>query len=256
MRFASLGSGSKGNATIVQQGETNLMIDCGFSVRELQRRLARLQLEITDLCAVLLTHEHSDHVSGIGALSRKFPVPVYATTGTWHRLDMDPSRSDLLCHCINSHEHFAIDEVQVQPYPVPHDAKEPCQFAFYDGSNKLGMLTDTGHITPHISDVLSDCDALILECNHDAEMLQNSVYPWSLKRRVGGQLGHLSNDQAAQYLNNTDCSGLKHFVAAHLSEKNNHPGLVRQRMADALGCVAPDIDIIDQEDGLGWRDLK
>lgn len=256
MRFASLGSGSKGNATIVQHGNTNLMIDCGFSVKELQRRLARLDLELGDLSAVLLTHEHSDHVSGIGPLTRKYAVPVYATTGTWHQLDMDPAQKESGHHCINSHENFAIGDVEVQPYPVPHDAKEPCQFVFNDGAVRLGTLTDTGHITPHINAMLSGCDALLLECNHDSDMLQNSAYPWTLKQRVGGHLGHLSNDQAAQYLENTDCSGFKHFVAAHLSEKNNHPNLVRESMAAALGCTGEEIDIIDQESGLDWRDLK
>lgn len=254
MRFASLGSGSKGNATIVQQGGTHVMLDCGFSTRELKRRLGRLGMDIDDLDAVLLTHEHSDHVSGIGPLCRKYDLPVFATAGTWRMLDVNPGGISQKI-TISAHEAFQIGEMEIQPFPVPHDAKEPCQFVFYNGSQRLGVLTDTGRITPHIDSMLSDCSALVLECNHDAAMLQQSNYPWSLKQRVSGDLGHLSNTQAAEFVAKTDFSTLQHFVAAHLSEKNNHPDVVRHQMASALGCSQDWIQIIDQQDGLGWRDL-
>ncbi|MDH5326807.1 MAG: MBL fold metallo-hydrolase [Gammaproteobacteria bacterium] len=252
MRFASLGSGSKGNATVVQQGNTNLLVDCGFSLRELQRRLGRLGLELDDLTAVLLTHEHSDHVSGVGTLVRKHSVPVYATRGTWQKLDVEQAPQ---AQFINCHEDFSIDDLEVKPFPVPHDAKEPCQFVFGDGEHSLGILTDTGSITPHITNMLSGCNALILECNHDVAMLEESAYPRSLKQRVGGSLGHLSNDQSAHFMRHMDCSALQHFVAAHLSEKNNQPQLVRAAMAEALCCKPQWIDIIDQQDGLEWRAL-
>lgn len=252
MRFTLLGSGSKGNASLIEEGTTRLLIDSGFSLRELERRLLRAGLEAGDLTAVLVTHEHSDHISGVGALARKYSLPVWMTPGTWRK-----GRTGEIPHLsmFNCHEKFSVDDIEVHPFPVPHDAREPAQFVFSNGSKRLGLLTDTGMVTPHIENQLDGCDALILECNHDSEMLQNGPYPSSLKRRVSGKLGHLSNVQAETVIKNIDCSRLQHLVAAHLSEKNNLPHLAREALSRGIDCEEQWIALADQDDGLGWREI-
>lgn len=254
MRFALLGSGSKGNATLVEHGRTRLLIDCGFSMRELERRLLRLGVEAQSITAVLVTHEHNDHIAGVGAFARKYGKPVWLTSGTsagaGKRLGLVPQRQ-----LFNCHSSFAVDDLEVMPFPVPHDAREPCQFVFSDGNKRLGLLTDTGRSTAHIEQQLSGCDALILESNHDNEMLRNGPYPPRLQARVGGALGHLSNDQAAAILQQLDCSGLQHLVAAHLSEKNNRPELAAAALSEALECEPEWIALAEQEHGLPWREI-
>jgi len=254
MRFALLGSGSRGNATLVEEGKTRLLIDCGFSVREVERRMARLDLSAGMLSAILVTHEHNDHLGGVGALARKYRLPVWLTPGTAaagrKRLGELPQVEYLNCH-----SDFAIEALQITPYPVPHDAREPCQFVFGNGDKRLGVLTDTGRSTQHIEQQLSRCDALILESNHDPQMLAEGPYPPSLQARVGGDLGHLSNAQAAEILQRLDNSALQHLVAAHLSEKNNRPELAVTAMSAALGCEPQWISLAGQESGLAWREI-
>ena len=251
MRFASLGSGSRGNATVVEQGDTLLLVDCGFSIRETERRLARLGREAAQVSAILVTHEHSDHVGGVALFARKYRIPIWMTAGTRAACREEPEGIELF----NSHVPFAVGDLEVTPFPVPHDAREPAQFVFSNGAVRLGVLTDTGSLTPHIEEQLSGCDALFLECNHDREMLANGIYPPVLKARVGGSYGHLSNDQSAQLLQRIDCSRLQHIAAAHLSEKNNMPELARVAVSTALDCSGEWVAIAGQEQGLGWRDL-
>lgn len=253
MRFASLGSGSRGNATLVERHRTLVMLDCGFSCRETERRMARLGRSPEDLSAVVITHEHGDHVRGIPVLARKYALPVWLTHGTYRML-RDRDLPDI--RYFDGQDAFAIDDLQVRPFTVPHDAGEPCQVTFDDGRHCLGVLTDTGRITPHICTSLSAADALLLECNHDADMLADGPYSANLKRRVGGPLGHLSNAQAAGLLQAVDTSRLQHLVAAHLSEKNNEPGLVRTALATALDCHPDWIGIAGQDDGLDWREIS
>ncbi|MEZ5543196.1 MAG: MBL fold metallo-hydrolase [Pseudomonadota bacterium] len=252
MRFASLGSGSRGNATLVEAGATLVLVDCGFSVREAERRLARLGRCARDLAALLVTHEHTDHVRGVAALARKYALPVWLTRGTWSMLRERDLPDVRFC---DGHQAFAIDDLQVAPFTVPHDAREPCQYVFADGARRLGVITDTGRMTPHIRACLDRCDALLLECNHDAALLAAGPYPPSLKQRVGGPLGHLSNDQAAELLASLDTTRLQHVVAAHLSDKNNRPELARAALADGLGCAANWIGVAGQERGLDWRQI-
>lgn len=252
MRFASLGSGSRGNATLVEADTTLVMIDCGFSCRETERRLSQLGRTPVDVDAILVTHEHGDHVRGVPPLARKYDLPVWMTRGTRRML-----RDDRL-PCVNhfdGHSGFTIGALEVHPFTVPHDAREPCQFTFEHGELRLGVLTDTGRLTPHILECLHDCDALLLECNHDADMLANGTYPDSLKVRVGGALGHLSNAQASALLSQLDTSRLQHLVAAHLSDKNNRPSLARAALAGVLECEPDWIGIADQEEGLDWRTI-
>lgn len=252
MRFASLGSGSRGNATLVEAGNTLLMLDCGFSCREVERRMARLGCSPDDLTAVLVTHEHGDHVRGVPVLARKYAVPVWMTQGT-HRMLRDSDLPDI--RHFDGAGGFDIDDLHVEPFTVPHDAREPCQAVFSDGAHRLGVLTDTGRMTPHIRAMLDAVDALVLECNHDADMLQAGPYSVSLKERVGGPLGHLSNRQAGELLAGLELASLQHLVAAHLSEKNNRPELARAALARALDCDSDWIAIAGQDDGLDWREL-
>ena len=252
MRFASLGSGSRGNATLVECQSTLVMVDCGFSCRETERRMARLGCHPSELAALLVTHEHGDHVRGVAPLARKYGIPVWLTRGTRHMLrdaDMPQLHSYDAATCID------IGALRIQPFTVPHDAREPCQFALHAGGRRLGLLTDTGRLTPHIVESLMACDALLLECNHDAAMLAGGPYSYSLKQRVGGPLGHLSNAQAADLLALLDTSRLQHLVAAHLSDKNNQPALARAALAGALECSPDWVGIADQETGLDWRTI-
>jgi phosphoribosyl 1,2-cyclic phosphodiesterase len=253
MRFAYLGSGSKGNAAVIESGATRVLVDCGFGLRETEKRLQRLGLSADDLDAILVTHEHDDHLGGVARLARHHQIPVWLTRGTlaaWRDAPLE------LARCISPHEMFIIDDLQIQPYPVPHDAREPCQYVFSDGARRVGVLSDAGSVTPHMRAVLSACDALLIEFNHDVAMLEAGPYPESLKRRVGGSLGHLSNVQAAGLLSGIDCSRLRHLALAHLSETNNTPQLALSLAAAALGCTPDWLVCADQEAGLDWRELS
>ncbi len=252
MRFASLGSGSRGNATLVQSGDTCIMVDCGFSVTETISRLARLDSTPAEINAILITHEHADHVSGVVRFAGRYGIPVHCTQGTLAGCGKIGLKEAEL---FDPQSDFPLGDLMVTPLTVPHDAREPTQFVFTDGNRKLGVLTDTGSITSHIQRLLDGCDGLVLECNHDREMLENGPYPVQLKSRVGGPLGHLSNNQAAGLLTSLDCAHLQHLVAAHLSEKNNSPDLVRAVLTEAMDCDSDWIQVATQDQGLGWREF-
>ncbi len=253
IRFASLGSGSRGNALIVEVGQTRILLDCGFTLKETVRRLGSLGVEPDSLDAILVTHEHADHVGGVGVLARKYHLPVWLTHGTFSQASKP--LQDLPVHLFESHQRFSIGDIEISPFPVPHDAREPAQFVFGDGNLRFGVLTDAGCSTPYIESMLSGCHALFLECNHDAEMLLNGLYPPSLKQRVGGRLGHLDNEAAAAILGKLETGLLQHVVAAHLSEKNNRPELARRALSRAINCNDDWIAVADQGQGLAWRSV-
>ena len=254
MRFACLGSGSEGNALVVEVGKTRVLLDCGFSIKETVTRLSRLHLEPTDLSAIVVTHEHADHIGGVKRLSNKFKLPVWLSHGSHtYLLNLDQAPAQI--NIIDSHASFSIGDIEIAPFPVPHDAREPIQFVFNDGQHRLGVLTDTGMITPHITQMLSGCDGLVLECNHDRDLLANSHYPPSLKQRVAGRFGHLDNEAAADLLRGMDTRKMKHIIAAHLSQKNNRPDLAQSALASALSCAEDWIGIADQGVGFSWRQL-
>jgi phosphoribosyl 1,2-cyclic phosphodiesterase len=251
MQFASLGSGSKGNATLVRAGDTLVMVDCGFSLRETTRRLHRLGVEPQQLDAILVTHEHSDHSSGVAGLSRKHRIPVYLTHGTASTGRCDDSFE--LC-CFNCELSFSIGDLSVRPVTVPHDAVEPCQYRFTWRGRSLGVLTDLGSITPHVVDNYRDCHSLLLEFNHDLPTLLAGQYPPQLKRRVGGDWGHLNNEQAADLLQKIEGAALKHLVVAHVSEKNNS----REKTEQALLSVFDSLDRVvfaQQVEGFDWLEI-
>jgi len=254
MRFACLGSGSEGNAVVVEAGASRVLLDCGFSIKETVFRLARLGLSPADLSGIVVTHEHSDHIGGVFRFANKFNLPVWLTHGSLAYLsNLDQTLLD--ARVIDSHAPFAVGDLYIEPFPVPHDAREPIQFVFGDGQRRLGVLTDTGMITPYIEKMLSGCNALVLECNHDAGMLANGPYPTSLKQRVSGRFGHLDNGAAADLLRSIDTQCLSHLIAAHLSHKNNLPELARAALAKALNCAEDWIGIADQALGFEWRSI-
>ena len=254
MRFACLGSGSQGNGLVVEVADTRLLLDCGFTLKETTIRLSKLGLEPGTIDGIVVTHEHSDHIDGVARFARKFGTPVWLTYGTLRSVG---KKFDLLpaVNIIDGYQRFSVNDIEVEPYPVPHDAQEPAQFVFGDGAVRLGVLTDAGSSTPHIEAVLSQCHALVLECNHDATMLANSDYPYSLKQRVGGRFGHLENSASASLLASLDCSRLQHIIAAHLSQKNNTPLLAQTGLSGALNCGIDWIGVADQSDGFGWRQM-
>lgn len=258
MRFCSLGSGSGGNATVVEAVDGarthRVVIDCGFSLREFEARLARAGLQCSDLDAVFVTHEHGDHVGCALTLARRHGLPLWMSRGTWRAIG-EPGSDVQPCFARDG-EAITIGSLQLTPYTVPHDAAEPLQLRCSDGRATLGVLTDAGSATPHLLAHLHDCDALLLECNHDGAMLAASRYPPSLKARIGGPLGHLSNHTAAEILAQCRRDRLQHLVAAHLSEQNNRPELAREALAGACGATPSDIVVADPDTGFDWLPFR
>jgi phosphoribosyl 1,2-cyclic phosphodiesterase len=190
----------------------------------------------------------------VARLARRYSIPVRLTYGTLGAMGAAGAAMQEAV-LIDNHTPFAIGDIEVRPFPVPHDAREPAQFVFSDGATGLGVLTDAGDTTPHIAQMLSGLQALVIECNHDREMLAGGPYPPSLKDRIGGRLGHLDNDTTAELVRALDCSRLQHVIAAHLSQTNNSPALARAALAGALGCAQEWIAVATQEEGFGWREI-
>jgi phosphoribosyl 1,2-cyclic phosphodiesterase len=258
MRFASLGSGSEGNGLVVESGGTRVLIDCGFGVRGAEKRLARLKIEPSSINAILVTHEHSDHVGGVPAFAARHGIKVRATRATidavterFKRVNIPVNATHFESHC----DPFKIGTLEIMPVTVPHDACEPVQYVINDGTHRLGVLTDIGESTRHVEECYSGCDALVLECNHDLEMLQQGRYPKPLQDRIRGPRGHLSNAAAADILTSIDTSRLKHIVAAHLSQQNNTEELAQTALSEALGWSREQIVIAKQDEGFGWIEM-
>jgi len=254
LKFASLGSGSEGNALLISAASgttsTTVMLDCGFGIKETEHRLARLGLAPTALSGIVVTHEHQDHVGGVFKFARRHQIPVWLSFGTYQAVRADCK--DVTMHFCRDGDHLAIGDLQLSPYTVPHDAREPLQYLATDGRFKLGVLTDAGQSTPHLVQALGGCDALMLECNHDRQMLAESAYPPSLKQRIGGAYGHLSNEASAQILAAIDQSRLRKVVGAHLSSKNNTEALAREALHSALNLDRTEVMMACQAEGFDW----
>lgn len=232
--------------------DTLLVIDCGFSQRETLKRLAAKGVSTSQITAILVTHEHSDHISGVAGLANKFSIPVWLTKGT--RLN---SKADFVSQVnqLNSHDSFSIEDIRITPVAVPHDSREATQFTFQMGKVKIGLLTDVGHITPHIINEYSKCQVLLLEFNYDQQMLMRSNYPYKLKQRVSGALGHLSNDQAFEFLKQLDVSECEVLVAMHKSEQNNSTELILNLLSKIENSKNMMLFVADQTTGFEWIEV-
>jgi phosphoribosyl 1,2-cyclic phosphodiesterase len=257
IRFCSLGSGSSGNATVVEATTgittTRLLVDAGMSLREIELRLARAGLAGGDLDAIFVTHEHGDHIGCAVALAERYDLALWMSRGTWRALgDVDqPARFRFA----RDGESIAVGDIELRPFTVAHDAAEPLQLRCSDGDSCVVVLTDLGSITAHMIENVIGCDALILECNHDEALLAASRYPPSLKARIGGRFGHLGNATAVELLGHVAGPRLRHLVAAHLSRENNSPALVRAALASRWNGPREEIVVADPDRGFDWLRL-
>ena len=242
-RLTVLASGSKGNSAVVASARTRLLVDAGLSCRETFRRMRAAGEEPEKLDAILVTHEHSDHVTGLEMLARKTRAAVYMTADTreaWVRdrrqsaLDHQPPRVERMESFSAGHS-FVVGDITVTPFTTPHDATDPVAFTFRLEGVKLGLVTDLGYLPPNVREHLRGCDGLMIESNHDLEMLRGGPYPWQVKQRVMSRVGHLSNDALAEFFTNGYDGGAAFVVLAHLSEQNNHPEIARRAAEQALG---------------------
>lgn len=257
LRWSVLGSGSEGNALVIEASSglfaTRVLVDNGFGPRALQARLARIGLTCDDLDAVFVTHEHSDHVAGVAAFLGKRHVPLLCSAGTRRAAGLDDAAIDW--RPLRAGQTLDLGELQLHPYAVPHDAAEPLQLVATDGDRRFGLLTDIGAPTREVARALDGVHALQLECNHDVVLLMSGDYPQFLKQRIGGDRGHLSNAQAATLLTMLDRTHLHTVAAAHLSRSNNRPDLARAALAQVLGCAADEIHVAAQDSGLAWVEV-
>ena len=255
MRFKNLGSGSTGNATVVETSGNKplrLLVDCGFGLKQLANRLAHANLAPVDIDAIFITHEHGDHIGCAPALALQHGIPVWMSQGTYEAIS-SPDLKGLLRIAKDS-EVISLGDLKVMPFTVPHDAREPLQLTCQEGMEKLAILTDLGHATAHVVHHLQHCNAIVLECNHDTDLLDNSSYPVFLKRRVGGAYGHLSNAEAADIAGQSRHPNLQLVVAAHLSQQNNRPELASSCLSRVLGSSTT-IAVATPEAGCAWMNL-
>jgi phosphoribosyl 1,2-cyclic phosphodiesterase len=263
LRFTSLASGSSGNATLIEarssdnERTTRLLVDCGLPLRRLTAALAQRGCAPADLDAVFVTHEHSDHLSGVLALQRRHGTAVWASRGTWAAAMARAGEAAVDAHTACDGVAISLGALTLHPFAVPHDAAEPLQLVCRAGDASVGIVTDLGEPNDAVARALQGCDALLLECNHDRTMLEQGRYPVWLKRRIGGARGHLANEQSAALLAACRHDGLRHVVAAHLSRHNNEPAraLAALQSAAQIWCL-PTLHVADGDTGCGWIDIR
>jgi phosphoribosyl 1,2-cyclic phosphodiesterase len=237
-----LASGSRGNCALVATSATRILVDAGLSGRETFKRLKALGERTEDISAILITHEHSDHVNGLQRLAKKLNVPVFITAPTRHAWSRAVRDAEGVIPELPKSEHFSagrgfrIGDIEVMPFTIPHDAADPVGFTFRAEGVKVGFATDLGYMPTNVRNHLRGCSVLVMESNHDLEMLRSGPYPWSVKQRVMSRVGHLSNDSLAEFFTNDYDGGAEYLVLAHLSEQNNHPELARTAAEKALGA--------------------
>ncbi len=243
MRFSVLASGSKGNACYIETEHTRILIDAGLSCRELIKRMELVGLDASRLDAIIITHEHSDHIKGVGPISRKFNSTVYSNRSTIDRCIRTLGKTSINDQ-LRTGETLTINDVTVKTFSKDHDAADPIGLTVSSNGSRLGILTDVGKSTSLLEDILKDCSGILLEFNHDVDMLENGPYPYYLKKRIRGAKGHLSNDQAGMLLKKLSHKSLKHIVLAHLSEVNNTPEKALAKARESLSeCRMGDIPV-------------
>lgn len=233
--FCSLYSGSSGNSLFVQTENTKILIDAGESAKKITEALSSIDVNPNNLDAILVTHEHVDHVKGLGTLSKKYNIPVYANKKTWE--SMPEQNAKILENnkkYFNPLEDFEIGDVKIHPFKIPHDAANPCGFNLFYGNHKMSIATDIGHMTSDVIHTLEDSSFLLLESNYDPDILKYSKYPYPLKERIAGPNGHLANSDAGKTVSYLLNSGLKQVMLGHLSKENNFPELAYKTVVEQL----------------------
>ncbi|WP_373370320.1 MBL fold metallo-hydrolase [Irregularibacter muris] len=235
MKICSIASGSSGNCIYVESGKTKVLIDAGLSGKRITQGLGQIGVDGEDLDGILITHDHSDHVKGVGILSRKYNIPIYSNVSTWEEIKqkMGKINPEHIQH-FQSNKSFDIKDFHIKPFPTSHDACDSVGFCLYGNNKKISIATDLGYISKDILEELTGSDMVILEANHDEEMLKVGPYPWYLKKRILGEQGHLSNESAGNALVKLVEKGLKKVLLAHLSKENNFPELAYQTVYNIL----------------------
>lgn len=261
MRLAVLGSGSGGNSLIIESGGRRLLVDAGFSCRQIEQRLAGLGMELAGVDALLLTHEHQDHCRGADVLLRRYGLPVYATQGTLDGCGLS-SEAAAEARAVRSGQPFEVPEspgFRVEAFGIPHDAREPVGFVIEDPEGcRIGLAADLGSRSQLAWGRLQDLDCLVIETNHDLQMLRNGPYPWHLKQRVAGRHGHLSNREAANGVVELMCDRLRWVVLYHLSETNNLPALAAQAVGERLDREGSSAQVVltRQHEPTPWIEVR
>ena len=237
MKLCSIASGSSGNCIFAGSETTSLLIDAGISGKRVEAGLAVLDRSAKELDGILVTHEHSDHIQGLGVLARRYGIPIYATDGTIQAMQQTKSLGKFpegIFHTIHADDTFMLGDIAVHPFTISHDAAEPVGYNVFSGEKKITLATDIGHVTDTIRESIEDSDVLLLEANHDVEMLKKGGYPWSLKQRILGENGHLSNHTAGRLLAEVMTGKMKYVFLGHLSEENNNPHLAYETVEEIL----------------------
>ena len=235
LKFCSLYSGSTGNSLFIQSDSSKILIDAGESCKKIEQALSSININANDIDAIFVTHEHSDHVKGLGTLSKKHNIKVYANTGTWASIEEQKNKiSENNINTFTTNKSFQFKDLTITPFSIPHDATEPCGFNICNNTKKISIATDLGHITEDILYNLENSSFIMLESNYDPEILKCSSYPYSLKRRISGPNGHLSNELAGKIVSHLINSGLKFAMLGHLSQENNFPELAYKTVVETL----------------------
>jgi phosphoribosyl 1,2-cyclic phosphodiesterase len=251
LRVCILGSGSKGNCTYIESPETRILIDAGLSAREIERRLQQIDRSPESLDGVLISHEHTDHIQGVGALARRYKISVYANAGTWHRAAHVVGKVEDVREFFTGTP-FVLKDLAIDPFSLPHDADDPVAFRVSWRRRTMAIVTDLGYPSQLVRERLRACHLLVLEANHDSAMLQAGPYPWPLKQRIGGKAGHLSNLQSSELLRDVLHDELEHVVLAHLSEINNLPDLALLTAQEVLGIRSTHVSVASQRKVSDW----
>ena len=248
LKFSSLGSGSEGNSFLIRSNQALVMVDCGFNFKETSKRLKKLDVDLSEINGILITHEHEDHCKSVSQILKNNKIKIYSTYGTAKRLNL---LNDI--EVINSNELIKINDIKISVIPVPHDASEPCHFVFESSNLKIGIITDFGFVTNKIKKKYSDLNLLVVEANHDAGLLENSKYPINLKKRILGKYGHVDNTTVRDFIMDIEKENLEKIIFCHLSKNNNSKDLIKISMGEIFEKY--DCEFIEQEKIFDWIQL-